>query len=75
MTKSVSRTTIVPNVPFRVFCLKYPTSFGQVFSKKFQNFKKSEKNLWKFVYISFQFDEFFDKKLQNSNFAQVWDFH
>ena len=45
MTKSVSRTTIVPNVPFRVFCLKYPTSFGQVFSKKFQNFKKSEKNL------------------------------
>ena len=39
------------------------------------------KNSWKFVYIlakqiSVQFDEYFcAKKIQNSNYAQVWDFH
>ena len=39
------------------------------------------KNFWKFglidkaVQISFQFDEFFDQKFQNSTFAHIWDFH
>ena len=40
------------------------------------------KNSWKFVYILAKqcrshsnLTNFFDKKFQNSNFAQIWDFH
>ena len=48
------------------------------------NLTKSQKKKksWKFVYIlakqckcPFNLTIFFDKKYQNSNFAQIWDFH
>ena len=49
-----------------------------------KNQSKSQKteNSWKFVYIlakqckfHFNLTIFFDKKYENSNFAQIWDFH
>ena len=43
---------------------------------------EKRKNSWKFVYIlakqcrsHFNLTNIFDKKFQNSNFAQIWDFH
>jgi len=58
------------------------TSFGQGFSKKSQKCPERRKNLWKFVYIlakqyrsPFNLTNFIYKKFQNSNFAQIWDFH
>ena len=59
-----------------------PTSFRQEFSKKIAKCYEKRKNSWKFVYIlakqcrsHFNLTNIFDKKIQNSNFAQIWDSH
>ena len=52
------------------------------FSKKIAKCYEKRKNSWKFAYIlakqyksPFNLTNFLDKKLQNSNFSQIWDFH
>ena len=58
-----------------------PSSFDGNWSKMCK-FHGRRKNSWKFVYIPakqcrshFNLTNYFDKKFQNSNFAQIWDFH
>ena len=59
-----------------IFKTGVPTSFRKEFCKK--SYKKLAKLCFhssKIVQLSLQFNELLDKKFQNSNFTQFWDFH